>query len=196
MTVTSPSVVESADSTRRLRWILWVLLLISILVVSSSAYVLTRTRPLVQQVEQLEDQSDSIRRTLHLLTDSLRMKERQLLLVDSAYKAYIKDPFPAFVLIQADPRLQQTDLDSLRAKLNTTLLSAPGVQRIPGPIPSSNVRYFHDRDRNAAERVAQLAEQYFASRGCPKGFPRKIQHINLPSRPGQIEIWISPNCST
>ncbi|QGY38912.1 hypothetical protein GM415_01750 [Pseudodesulfovibrio cashew] len=57
----------------------------------------------------------------------------------------------------------------------------------------SNVRYFHEKDKKAAERIAGLTNQFLASKNIPLTLPvlDLSKHQGLSAREKLIEVWIS-----
>jgi hypothetical protein len=81
--------------------------------------------------------------------------------------------------------------EGLRNRLKETGLYAPGVERVDKDYPN-NVRFFHGEDRELAQRVATVAEQFLSERKNPKKLElQDLSGKGFKVQKGHVEVWIN-----
>lgn len=97
---------------------------------------------------------------------------------------------PARVYIQIANESQRDKAGQIRAKLIEKNFLVPGIENVSGKaeVPkNTNVRFFNEQDRTAAETVVGILH----SAGITKAFAYPVS--GQKARPGTLEIWFSQN---
>jgi hypothetical protein len=87
-------------------------------------------------------------------------------------------------------------MNDLMKFFNDQGMPVPGVERVAGKYGNS-VRYFHEADRESAEKVKSSAIDFFTERKCPIS---DIELLDLSKSQfkvdeGQLELWIHHSCN-
>lgn len=100
-------------------------------------------------------------------------------------------PEGKLVYVQFQGGLQRQLINELRQSLNTKGYSAPGAERLAGKY-SSTVKYFHESDKAAADKLVHDTEAFFAAKRCPVKL--SSQKSQSPAGYTAMELWLSHTC--
>lgn len=96
---------------------------------------------------------------------------------------------PLTVYIHISEEDQRSRAETIRRELAQLGIRAPGVERVPTRLKSTEVRYFRPEDRAGAEEVRRLLSQYLAVGDIRVEFVRGYEDK---VRGRQYEIWFGP----
>lgn len=102
---------------------------------------------------------------------------------------------PEIVYVQFRGSLKRELMNDLMKSFDDQGMPVPGVERVAGEYGNS-VRYFHESDRESAEKVKRSAIDFFAAKDCPIS---EIEFLDLSKsefkvKEGQLELWIHHSC--
>jgi hypothetical protein len=96
------------------------------------------------------------------------------------------------VFVQFRGDIMRSRIDDLRKTLSKDGFNAPGAERVDGRYQNL-VKYFSPEDHAEAERLAQVVEKHFASKGCPLDL--RVVPATAPSgKNPPLEVWLSHSC--
>jgi hypothetical protein len=97
--------------------------------------------------------------------------------------------FKSIVYVQYHDPADGRMVGGLKSALGEAGLFVPGIERVESDYRNS-IRYFHERDRDLAERVREATIAFFERQGRRVEFPapQMLGHMKAPE--GQIEVWI------
>lgn len=97
-------------------------------------------------------------------------------------------PPAATIYLHISTEAQREDARVIELELEKVGVEVPGIQKVE-PVSTSQVRYFHEDDRELATRMAELVERFLTadtiSPTLIAGYP------DLPT--GRLEIWFAPD---
>ncbi|MEK1938765.1 MAG: hypothetical protein AAAB16_00200 [Pseudomonas sp.] len=141
----------------------------------------------VAQLESKEQKGEATPEELSLktnLAEKISIRNESLMPVQSA----VQRPITRRVYIHINDEAQRQPMKELQNNLSGLGFAVPGIENISGKaqIPDkTNVRYFHDADK---EQAVIVAEQLTAA-GFADAYPYRVRSTNAPV--GSLEVWLS-----
>ncbi|HEX9653775.1 MAG TPA: hypothetical protein VGA99_08690 [bacterium] len=106
---------------------------------------------------------------------------------------FVARVLPNVVYIQFKNSAYRDQIARLQNDLNNEGVVAPGIEQVDADYGNS-IRYFHDQDRDLAERVHKIADGFFQDEGVY--WHVEIQDLSDAkmsenTSPGRVEVWIN-----
>jgi hypothetical protein len=97
------------------------------------------------------------------------------------------------VYVQFKSNDYRDQISRLQAALNNAGIAAPGIEQVDAEFGNS-IRYFHEQDRELAERVKKITVDFFQDEGVYLNV--EIQNLSntklsATTSPGRVEVWIN-----
>jgi hypothetical protein len=146
----------------------------------------------------LEKQNEALRRQYDYLDQLFARQLRQAVapqiaaahaLPPAAAKGGAATATPLAVYIHISDESQRSRAETIRKELAQLGIRAPGVERVPTRLQSTQVRYFRPEDRPGAEEIRRLLGQFLAVGDIRVEFVKGYED-KAGSR--QYEIWFGP----
>ena len=154
------------------------------------------------QIKDLKKQKEEISKINEALKKERKIIEQQNneILTNFRDKVISKEEekVKAVVFIQFRGSLTRSLMNQLAQSFQAQNYNSPGVERLAGSYQNM-VRYFHSSDKQLAENISKIAQDFFKDKNCPvKNITlderKQSEFPNVPQK--QLELWIHHSCST